>query len=221
MRRPGEPEPDPEAFYELSLAEGWGDGAPLISRDAPGAYAYQSREQGQRIADNQLQAFEASKEIHVGAGTVRTLAPGTTFALTGQAQFDLAGSDDERSFLVVRTVHLMHNNLSADLKSSLMQRLGQGLLDALIGEINRLLHLVRRRARQNHAILMRQSKRSRILLIRSRSELCDTSSSNSRETPSLFSTLTKRCRLKARRAASFSIQLSERTLSSASWRIRE
>ncbi|SEO63349.1 Phage late control gene D protein (GPD), partial [Duganella sp. CF517] len=111
-----------------------GDGSPLVSRDAPGAYAYQSREQGQRIADNQLQAFEASKEIHVGAGTVRTLAPGTTFALTGQAQFDLAGSDDERSFLVVRTVHLMHNNLSADLKSSLMQRLGEGLLDALIGK---------------------------------------------------------------------------------------
>ncbi|USX11319.1 type VI secretion system tip protein VgrG [Oxalobacteraceae bacterium OTU3CAMAD1] len=111
-----------------------GDSAPLVSRDAPGAYAYQSREQGQRIADNQLQVFEASKEIHVGAGTVRTLAPGTTFALTGQAQFDLAGSDDERSFLIVRTVHLMHNNLSADLKSSLMQRLGQGLLDALIGE---------------------------------------------------------------------------------------
>jgi type VI secretion system VgrG family protein len=111
-----------------------GDGSPLVSRDAPGAYAYQSREQGQRIADNQLQAFEASKEIHVGAGTVRTLAPGTTFALTGQAQFDLAGSDDERSFLVVRTVHLMHNNLSADLKSNLMQRLGEGLLDALIGK---------------------------------------------------------------------------------------
>ena len=111
-----------------------GDGSPLVSRDASGAYAYQSREQGQRIADNQLQAFEASKEIHVGAGTVRTLSPGTTFALTGQAQFDLVGSDDERSFLVVRTVHLMHNNLSADLKSSLVQRIGQGLLDALIGE---------------------------------------------------------------------------------------
>ena len=110
------------------------DATPLVSRDAPGAYAYQSREQGQRIADNQLQAFEANKEIHVGAGTVRTLAPGTTFALTGQAQFDLAGSDDERSFLVVRTVHLMHNNLSADFKSSLMQRLGEGLLDALIGK---------------------------------------------------------------------------------------
>jgi type VI secretion system secreted protein VgrG len=57
-----------------------------------------------------MQALEAAREIHVGAGTVRTLAPGTTFALTGQAQFDLAASDDERSFLVIRTVHLMHND---------------------------------------------------------------------------------------------------------------
>ncbi len=139
-----------------------GDGAPLVSRDAPGAYAYQSREQGQRIADNQLQALEAGKEIHVGAGTVRTLAPGTTFVLTGQAQFDLAASDDERSFLVVRTVHLMHNNLGADLKSSLMQRLGQGLLDALIGEEEKTsLHTV------GKSIAERPLYRNRIDAIRS------------------------------------------------------
>jgi type VI secretion system secreted protein VgrG len=111
-----------------------GDATPLLSRDAPGAYAYQSREQGQRIADHQLQALEATREIHVGAGTVRTLAPGTTFTLTGQAQLDLAAGDDERSFLVTRTVHLMHNNLGAELKAGLMQRLGQGLLDALLDD---------------------------------------------------------------------------------------
>ena len=139
-----------------------GDSAPLVSRDTPGAYAYQSREQGQRIADNQLQALEAGKETHVGAGTVRTLAPGTTFTLTGQAQFDLAASDDERSFLVVRTVHLMHNNLSADLQSSLMQRLGKGLLATLIGEEqNTSLHKVGR------AIGERPLYRNRIDAIRS------------------------------------------------------
>lgn len=38
------------------------------------------------------------------------------------------------------------------------------LLDALIGEINRLLHLVRRRARQNHAILMRAVELRRELI---------------------------------------------------------
>jgi uncharacterized protein involved in type VI secretion and phage assembly len=139
-----------------------GDNSPLVSRDTPGAYAYQSREQGQRIADNQLQALEAGKEIHVGAGTVRTLAPGTTFTLTGQAQFDLAAGDDERSFLVVRTVHLMHNNLSADLQSSLTQRLGQALLAALIGEEeNTSLHKV------GKAIGERPLYRNRIDAIRS------------------------------------------------------
>jgi type VI secretion system VgrG family protein len=139
-----------------------GDEAPLVSRDTPGAYAYQSREQGQRIADNQLQAFEASKEIHVGAGTVRTLAPGTTFTLTGHAQFDLAAGDDQRSFLVVRTVHLMHNNLNAELKASLTQRLGQGALAALIAkEESHSLHTV------GKAIGERPLYRNRIDAIRS------------------------------------------------------
>lgn len=110
------------------------DGMPLVSRDAPGAYAYASREQGQRIAEQQLQAFTAGKEVFVGAGTVRTLAPGTTFTLTGQAQTDAAANDDERSFLVVRTVHLMHNNLDAELGGGLLQRFGQGLLDMLLGD---------------------------------------------------------------------------------------
>lgn len=38
------------------------------------------------------------------------------------------------------------------------------LLDALINEINRLLHVVRRRARQNHAILVRAVELRRELL---------------------------------------------------------
>jgi type VI secretion system secreted protein VgrG len=74
----------------------------------------------------------------------------------------MAGSDDERSFLVVRTVHLMHNNLSADLTSSLMQRLGQGLLAALIGEEEKTsLHAV------GKAIGERPLYRNRIDAIRS------------------------------------------------------
>ena len=108
------------------------EGMQLLSRDAPGAYAYASREQGQRIASNQLQALQASREIHVAAGTVRTLAPGTTFTLHGQPVYDLAGSDDERRFLVLRTVHLMHNNLSADLQATVLQTLKAGPLDAAI-----------------------------------------------------------------------------------------
>ncbi|WP_425251899.1 type VI secretion system Vgr family protein [Janthinobacterium sp. NFX145] len=106
----------------------------LLSRDAPGTYAYPSREHGQRLAERQLQALTASREVFTGAGTVRTLAPGTTFTLSGQAQTDAAGGGDAASFLVTRTVHLMHNNLDAELGGGLLQRFGQGLLDALIGE---------------------------------------------------------------------------------------
>ncbi len=111
-----------------------GDEAPLVSRDVPGAYAYASGSQGQRIADNQLKALEARREIFIGAGTVRTLRPGTTFSLDGQAVFDTADNDDARGFIVTRTVHLMHNNLSADLASDVVKRIGKALLSELIDD---------------------------------------------------------------------------------------
>ncbi|MDQ2989413.1 MAG: type VI secretion system tip protein VgrG, partial [Pseudomonadota bacterium] len=101
----------------------------LTSRDMPGAYAYATREQGARIANNQMQALEAQQEIHVGAGTVRTLAPGTTFTLV-----DHVADDD--NFLVVRMVHLMHNNLRADIRASVEQSLGHGPLASAIGQLH-------------------------------------------------------------------------------------
>lgn len=107
---------------------------PLTSRDAPGAYAYQSSEHGQRIADQQLQALEASRETHVGAGTVRTLAPGTTFILTGQAQLDLADDDSARTFVALRVLHLAHNNLSTDIKHQVAGTLGLSTLAQKIAQ---------------------------------------------------------------------------------------
>lgn len=119
------------------------DGGQLAVRDSMGAYAYETREQGQRRADNLLQALIARKEVHVAAGTVRTLAPGTTFALDGHAQHDLATNDEERSFLVVRTVHLMHNNLSAELRAQAKHCLKPAALSELIDtEQERSLHAV-------------------------------------------------------------------------------
>lgn len=100
--------------------------APLTSRDAPGIYAWQNREQGERIATNQIEALEASAQVHVAAGTVRTFAPGTTFTLHGHARFDEADRDDGRSFAIVRAVHLMHNNLSADMLGAVNRLLGEG-----------------------------------------------------------------------------------------------
>lgn len=106
----------------------------LVSSDVPGAYAYASRIQGERLANNQLQALEARREVFTGAGTVRTLAPGTIFTLAGQAQCDTADSDDARSFIITRAVHLMHNNLSADLQSDVTRRVGKAALASLIDD---------------------------------------------------------------------------------------
>lgn len=109
-----------------------GGPALLADRDTPGAYAYGTRSQGQRMADNALQGLQARQEIFTGAGTVRTLAPGTTFTLHGQSLCDLADSDDERTFVVLRTVHLMHNNLDAKIKAAVAERLAQGAVQAAI-----------------------------------------------------------------------------------------
>jgi type VI secretion system VgrG family protein len=95
----------------------------LASRDMPGAYAYPNRSHGQRIADRQLQAFEARREVFIGAGTVRTLAPGTTFSLSGHAVHDME-DESNRTFLVTRACHLMHNNLSAEMKAHIAEHLG-------------------------------------------------------------------------------------------------
>ncbi len=101
---------------------------PLTSRDSPGLYGYPTREHGARIAKRQMEAFEARQQIHTGAGTVRTLAPGTTFTLTDHAEFD-SGTEEERTFAVVRAVHVMHNNLRADIRASVDQALGRSPLD--------------------------------------------------------------------------------------------
>jgi type VI secretion system secreted protein VgrG len=97
--------------------------AALAIRDMPGQYAYPNRSQGQRIADRQMQTLEAHREVFTGAGTVRTLAPGTTFTLSGHAVHD-GEDEDRRSFVVTRTRHLMHNNLSAEMKAEIAQQLG-------------------------------------------------------------------------------------------------
>jgi type VI secretion system VgrG family protein len=116
-------------------------GAPL-TRDAPGAYAYTSREHGERIAKRQVEALEAGREIFTGAGTVRTLSAGTTFTLEGQAQLD-AGDADGRNLLITRVVHLAHNNLSADIQDAAAKALGvSALAETIAREQGGSLHAV-------------------------------------------------------------------------------
>lgn len=116
-------------------ADSAGNSAALLtSRDAPGVYAWQNREQGQRLALNQIQALEALRQVHIGAGTVRSFAPGRRFTLHGHARLDAADSDAARSFVIVCTKHLMHNNLTADMSDVLGKLLGTGATAKTNGE---------------------------------------------------------------------------------------
>ncbi len=108
-------------------ASGAADAVPLASRDLPGVYAYPSPEYGQRIADRHLEALRIGREVHVGAGTVRSFAPGTTFTLRDHDRFD-GGAD--AAFTLVRVRHLAHNNLDADTGDALGRLLGPDALRA-------------------------------------------------------------------------------------------
>jgi type VI secretion system VgrG family protein len=102
----------------------------LCGSDVPGVYAYTDREHGARSAERRLQALEAGKVVHVGAGTVRTFAPGTTFAL---ADHDACAPD--KAFVLVRVRHVAHNNLDADTGSTLARHLGADPIAALGADI--------------------------------------------------------------------------------------
>ncbi len=115
----------------VSAVGSTGDASAPLRRDTPGAYAYTSREHGQRIADRQLEALQATQEVFTGAGTVRTLIPGTTFSLQGQAVLN-AGDDSERNFVVLRVVHLAHNNLSTNIQDAVQRALGISALAELV-----------------------------------------------------------------------------------------
>lgn len=111
---------------QVSASSHAGQGEPLTSRDAPGLYAWETREQGERLAENQIQACEAARQVHIAAGTVRTFTPGTRFTLHGHARFDEAQGDDARSFVITGATHLMHNNLTADMLETVDKLLGPG-----------------------------------------------------------------------------------------------
>lgn len=114
--------------------------ASMSSRDAPGAYAYPTLDDGQRVASNQLQALQVARQTHAGAGAVRTCSPGTTMRLRGHDQLDRADSDDARTFTIVRVQHLAYNNLSAELTTTVMQALGHSPLETAPGMAARPLY---------------------------------------------------------------------------------
>ena len=97
------------------------EGTPaLLSQDTPGAYAYEDIVQGQRLAQRQLQALSVPGKTVALAGSVRTLAPGTTFTLSGydgNGYDGLTHSTDPAPHTVLRVIHHARNNLGADLNT--------------------------------------------------------------------------------------------------------
>jgi type VI secretion system secreted protein VgrG len=84
---------------------------PLLSQDTPGAYAYESIAQGQRLVTNQLQALAVPGHTVTACGSVRALAPASTFSLSDHASASLAG----KQHVILRILHHARNNLSAQL----------------------------------------------------------------------------------------------------------
>ena len=74
---------------------------PLAYIDQPGAYAFETAEQVARLAEVQLQALSNQRKQFMGKGTVRTMAPGTTFELScidpvkSCSGVNVEGNDDE------------------------------------------------------------------------------------------------------------------------------
>jgi type VI secretion system secreted protein VgrG len=100
------------------------EGTPaLISQDTPGAYAYESAAQGQRLARNQLQALQIASHTGQTAGSIRLLAPGQTFTLTGHP-------DTPPEHITLHVIHHARNNLSAQLQAQTTD-LPQAILSAL------------------------------------------------------------------------------------------
>jgi type VI secretion system secreted protein VgrG len=91
---------------------------PLQAVDVPGIYAYEDSAQGQRLAERWLQALRSPTEQWQGQGSVRGIAPGSTFVVLGHPE------DDPGPFVALKLVHHARNNLSADAKAQLQRWLG-------------------------------------------------------------------------------------------------
>jgi type VI secretion system secreted protein VgrG len=104
---------------------------PLVHTDQPGAYAYETPQEADRLAMVQLQSLQAQRKRFIGRGTVRTLAPATTFVLADHAEHDAdiaQAGDDASRFVVLQLVHQARNNLRADAQAGLQALLGHALL---------------------------------------------------------------------------------------------
>ncbi|MCG7328133.1 type VI secretion system Vgr family protein [Achromobacter sp. ACRQX] len=93
----------------------------LADSDYPGQYLYEDSAQGERLAHNALAAQRVRQSLFEGEGTVRTLAPGQRFTLTGHwGPSQGAGAD----FVVIGIRHEARNNFDESFGQAVAQALG-------------------------------------------------------------------------------------------------
>jgi type VI secretion system secreted protein VgrG len=96
------------------------DGLVLSLRDQPGAYAYETTAQAERITQRQLEAVQAPAYQHQAQGSLRQAACATTFSLSGHAS-----ADPGTRWVTLTVQHRGRNNINADLGTSLQALLGK------------------------------------------------------------------------------------------------
>jgi len=103
---------------QLSVDAGHEQAMPLQVVDQPGAYTFENPLHAQQAATHRLQSLASTRKRYEGLGTVRTLAPATTFALHDHPEHDA------ESFVVLGVTHTARNNLHADVQAGLQHLLG-------------------------------------------------------------------------------------------------
>lgn len=89
-----------------------------VDDDTAGPYAYANGDEGQRRAQQHLDARHVSSLLIEGEGTVRRLAPGHSFQLVEHP------TQDNQPLVCLRVHHEAHNNLSADVRGTVEHALG-------------------------------------------------------------------------------------------------
>ncbi len=92
----------------------------LVASDHAGQRHFADSAEAERFTRLQLEALEARNKTYTGTGTVRTLAPGTTFVLTDHAIHDLdrqANGDAAATFAVISVRHRGRNNLTSQART--------------------------------------------------------------------------------------------------------
>ncbi|MED5618041.1 type VI secretion system Vgr family protein [Ideonella sp. BN130291] len=90
----------------------------LTAVDVPGQYSYEDSARGERLAAMWLQALQAPAQQWQGNGSVRAIAPGTTFEVLDHPQAQPG------PHVALTLTHRARNNLSGDVQAQLQRWLG-------------------------------------------------------------------------------------------------